>query len=246
MYTPNHIARPNIGMLGMEPLRAVLEFARLQFIPSAPQATPGDGHAVVLFPGLGTDRHYMKPLARHCERLGYVAYDWGRGRNVGPKGPVGPWIGHLAKEMEAMLSRHPDATFIGWSLGGIYARELAKAMPGRVRQVITLGSPFSRINDSTNVGWLYELLTGSSTRISRDFARSLRTPPPVPNTSIYSRSDGVVAWKACVGDAYANSENIEVASSHLGLVWHPEVFRIVADRLAQPRGQWAPFLGNVA
>lgn len=242
MSTANRITRPNLGMLGLEPLRAAVEFTRLQFMSSPPAAPRGDGHAVVLFPGLGTDSRYMAPLARYCEKLGYVAYDWGRGRNTGPTGPVNGWLAPLATELESMVSRHTDATFIGWSLGGIYARELAKVMPDRVRQVITLGSPFARVTDSTNVAWLYELLSGSPTKISRDLARSLREPPPVPTTSIYSRSDGVVAWQACVGDACQHTENVEVTSSHLGLVWHPEVFRIVADRLAQPRGQWAPWL----
>ena len=242
MSTANAINRPHLGMLGLEPLRAALEFVRTQFVSSAKGAPAGDGHAVVLFPGLGADRHYMAPLAKYCEKLGYTAYDWGRGRNTGPEGPVKTWLRPLAAELQSMVAGHSDATFIGWSLGGIYARELAKVMPDRVRQVITLGSPFARITDSTNVDWIYEFLSGSSTKVTPGFARALRTPPPVPTTSIYSRSDGVVAWEACIGDACANTENIEVTSSHLGLVWHPDVFKILGDRLAQPRGHWTPWL----
>ena len=110
-----------------------VEFTRLQFMSSSPAAPRGDGHAVVLFPGLGTDSRYMAPLARYCEKLGYVAYDWGRGRNTGPTGPVNGWLAPLATELESMVGRHTDATFIGWSLGGIYAREIAKRCPGSVR-----------------------------------------------------------------------------------------------------------------
>ena len=108
--------------------------------------------------------------------------------------------------------------------------------------VITLGTPFARLTGATNVEWLYELVNGRPGRIGRALERTLRAPPPVPTTSIYSRSDGVVAWQACVGEPSPRAENIEVDSSHLGLVWHPDVFRIVADRLAQRPGRWRPWV----
>jgi pimeloyl-ACP methyl ester carboxylesterase len=132
-------------------------------------------------------------------------------------------------------------TLIGWSLGGLYAREIAKALPHRVRQVITLGTPFARIANSTNVQWLFELLSGTSAAVDTALARRLAAAPPVPTTSIYSRSDGVVAWQACVAKPSPLAENVEVESSHLGLIWHPDVLRIVADRLAQPPGDWRPW-----
>jgi triacylglycerol esterase/lipase EstA (alpha/beta hydrolase family) len=236
-------AKPNLGMLTLEPLRALIEYARMSCANDA--APTGDGHAIVLFPGLGADHKYMVPLAKHCERLGYAAYHWGRGRNTGPAGNPLEWVGELAGDVSAMVGReHASMTLVGWSLGGIYAREVAKALAPRVRQVITLGSPFARVADSTNVQWLFELLNGRTGRIDARLARTLRTAPPVPTTSIYSRSDGVVAWQACVGEPGPCVENIEVKSSHLGLVWHPEVFRIVADRLAQRRGEWRPWRGR--
>ncbi|MEO8134077.1 MAG: alpha/beta fold hydrolase [Betaproteobacteria bacterium] len=228
-------------MLGIEPLRAALEFARMHFMRHEQHAT-GDGHAVVLFPGLGTDHRYMAPLTKHCERLGYECHDWGRGRNTGPVGDPDAWLADLAAEVSAIADRQDDGvSLIGWSLGGLYAREIAKALPGRVRHVITLGSPFARISNSTNVGWLYGLLNRRSTAIDSRLAKRLRTPPPVPTTSVYSRSDGIVAWQACVAGRGPQTENIEVESSHLGLVWHPEVLDIVSDRLAQPRGNWRPW-----
>jgi len=110
-----------------------------------------------------------------------------------------------------------------------------------VRQVITLGTPFACIAKSTNVQWLFELLSGTSATVDAAFAQRLATAPPVPTTSIYSRSDGVVAWQACIAEASPLAENIEVDSSHLGLVWHPDVLRIVADRLAQRRRKWKPW-----
>ena len=227
-------------MLGIEPVRAMLEYARMRFMDDG-GVSPGDGHAVVFFPGLGTDVRFTTPIIQHCRRLGYACYDWGRGMNTGPAGNPTPWLRGLAGEIGAMVDKHRETvSLVGWSLGGLYAREIAKHIPNRVRQVITIGSPFASIADSTNVGWLYEWLAGAPAAVDQRLAKSLKTPPPVPTTSIYSRSDGVVAWKACLEVCGPRAENVEVDSSHLGLVWHPEVLRIVAERLAQRAGSWAP------
>ena len=227
-------------MLALEPVRALLEVARMQLAEPTSGWMRGDGHAVVLFPGLGADHRFMDPLGRHCELLGYDVAHWGRGRNTGPEGDPAKWLAALAQEIDALVVPR-EMTLIGWSLGGLYAREIAKALPHRARQVITLGTPFARIANSTNVQWLYELLSGTSAAVDTAFARRLAASPPVPTTSIYSRSDGVVAWQACVGKTSPLAENIEVESSHLGLIWHPDVLRIVADRLAQRPGKWRPW-----
>jgi hypothetical protein len=229
-------------MLGIEPIRALLEFVRMHFRDDG-DSSAGDRHPVVLFPGFGADHRYMAPLRKFCERRGYVCYDWGRGMNTGPSGGSSQWLNTLSTDVAAMVNGHKErVTLINWSLGGLYAREIAKAIPARIRQVITLGSPFGNVATSTNVGWLYELLNGGTTAIDSRLAKTLRTPPPVPTTSIYSRSDGVVAWKACIARRGAFTENIEVNSSHLGLVWHPDVMSIVANRLAQREGGWTPWI----
>ena len=244
MLSAGGLSSPNLGMLAVEPLRAMLEFARMRFTSDEPSSTRGDGHMVVFFPGLGADHRFMEPLSGQCARLGYSCRHWGRGFNTGPSGEPAAWLSELATELGAALpATRKGVTLIGWSLGGLYAREIAKAMPQRVRQVITLGTPFARLSNSTNVQWLFELLNGKSPEVDPQLARRLRTPPPVPTTSIYSRSDGVVAWQACVSTPGPQSENIEVESSHLGLIWHPDVRRIVADRLAQPADGWRPFAG---
>ena len=226
-------------MLVLEPVRALFELARAHLTDYEDQPR-GDGHGVVLFPGLGADESFMSTLANHCERLGYVCHDWGRGRNTGPTGPSVDWLNDLAKDIGKKVHHHPEGvSLIGWSLGGLYAREVAKALPRGVRQVITLGSPFANLADSTNAGWLYELLSGNSATVSKTLTQMLKSPLPVPTTSIYSRSDGIVAWEACVGPPGPMAENIEVDSSHIGLVWHPDVLKIVADRLGQRKGEWA-------
>ena len=211
----------------------MLELAHAQFSDCKNHAR-GDGHAVVLFPGLGTDHSCMAPLANHCQRLGYACRHWGRGRNTGPTGPILTWLRHLASDIEELIREYPKkVTLMGWSLGGIYAREVAKAIPGRVRRVVTLGTPCRNVSDSTNVRWLYDVLNPGSAMLSASLKTRLKTPPPVPTTSIYSRSDGIVAWEACRLAPGSLAENIEVDSSHLGLIWHPDVFQVIAKRLSR-------------
>ena len=117
---------PPLSLLGVEPLRAVLEYASMRFMDRA-SLPPGDGHPVVIFPGLATDRRATEPLKDFCEELGYTAYDWGRGFNTGPVGDVDQWLDELSDHVADLVSHHDETvSLIGWSLGGIYAREMAR------------------------------------------------------------------------------------------------------------------------
>jgi hypothetical protein len=235
-------ASPSLALLGLEPVRAALEYmgARLMDRSALPS---GDGHPVVIFPGLAADKSAIEPLKGCCLDLGYAAYDWGRGLNMGPRGDIEAWLDELAAHVQSVACLHERrVSLIGWSLGGIYAREIARKLPDAVRQVITLGSPFAGDGDATNVGWLYRLLSGQVPKVDEALSQRLRSTPPVPTTSIYSRSDGVVAWEACrEAEGHPWAENIEVEASHIGLVWHPKVWAVVADRLSQPEGEWRPY-----
>jgi hypothetical protein len=112
-----------------------------------------------------------------------------------------------------------------------------------VRQVITIGTPFNAEADHTNVGWLFRLLSGSPATIDPDLSKRLRTPPAIPTTSIYSKTDGVVAWQTCRHDApAAHIQDIEIDGSHIGMGWNSEALRVVADRLGQPLDGWKPYL----
>ncbi len=107
-------------LLGAEPWRAAFEFVSHQLTPS-PSKPIGDGHPVVIFPGLATDGTAVAPLRNHCQSLGYAAFDWGQGRNTGPQGDVDEWLAALAARISAALSGFDQsATLIGWSLGGLY------------------------------------------------------------------------------------------------------------------------------
>jgi pimeloyl-ACP methyl ester carboxylesterase len=146
----------------------------------------------------------------------------------------------LVRELNDAHGR--KVSLVGWSLGGLYARQLAKMMPERVRSVITLGSPFAAGPKATNAWRVYEMASGR--RAEEEDARfggSLSGTPPVPTTAIFSRTDGICAWQGCREKASAMSESIEVESSHCGMGHHPAAVYAVADRLAQREGEWAPF-----
>ncbi len=229
------IHRPALSLLVAEPFRAALDFASHQLAKPA-RAASGDGHPVVIFPGLGTDGKSVAGVRDHCRALGYAALDWGRGFNTGPRGDLDAWLSGLRQHVTQLLQPYPQpATLIGWSLGGLYARELGKVMTPQLRQVITIGTPFNADGDHTHVGWLYGLLSRSSPVRDAALARRLRTPPPLRTTSIYSRSDGLVAWQTCLHDRPNTLvQDIEVVSSHIGMGWNREVLDVVADQLQRP------------
>lgn len=194
----------------------------------------------MIFPGLGGHGGSVATLRAHCRALGYDAFDWGQGFNTGPQGDLDTWLRDLNSIVAERLAGHTQpATLIGWSLGGLYAREIGKLMAPRIRQVITIGTPFNAQADHTNVGWLFRLLSGSPSTMDPALSRRLRTPPPQRTTSIYSRSDGVVAWQTCRHDKQSDLvHDIEVSGSHIGLGWNRDVLAVVADCLGQQPGTW--------
>ena len=239
---PVSIERPSLQWLGLEPWRAALEFGS-HSLSRSPRGFKSDGHPVIIFPGMATGATAVSPLRRYCEDLGYAAADWGWGLNAGPQGDMERWLAELTRHIADMLEPFEQtATLIGWSLGGIYAREVGKKLAPKVRQIVTLGTPFNAADDHTRVGWIYQLLNGNAPALTTQLSTQLRSAPPIPTTSIYSRSDGVVAWQTCLHDELAKQqgqvEDIEVNGSHLGLGWNNKALRVIADRLAQPPGNW--------
>ena len=243
---PARIGRPALTLLGSEPWRAARELVS-HALTRAPRAG-GDGHPVIIFPGLGSSGIAVTPLRAHCLALGYAAFDWGQGYNRGPAGDFDAWLSVLEARIGELLEPFSQsATLIGWSLGGLYARELAKRMAPRVRQVITFGTPFNASADHTNVGWLFRLISGNAARLDPELSARLRRPPPLPTTSIYSRADGVVAWQTCRhAEAADFVEDIEIDGSHVGMGWNPAVLAVVGDRLAQVPGRWRPYADKQA
>jgi predicted alpha/beta hydrolase family esterase len=228
---------PSIGLLAMEPVRALFDYVASRVAGHAEKV--GDGHPVVVFPGLGGGAFTTSHLRKYLNASGFAAHDWGQGVNTGPSGDFDEWLQRLEEQVAALHAQTGrKVSLVGWSLGGVYAREIAKRMPGKVRQVITLGTPFGAIGGANHAGGVYRILNGDMSQLTPQLQERLRQCPIVPTTSIYSRSDGIVAWQGCVEQAGPLSESIEVGASHLGMVSHPEVLRTVAHRLAQVEGQW--------
>lgn len=200
----------------------------------------GDGHPVLLLPGFLASDLSTRPLRAFLRDLDYWAHRWNLGRNLGSSAML---EARMSERLEAVHERHGRrVSLIGWSLGGVYARVLANRHPERVRCVITLGSPFAR-NARANQAWrLYEWLTDQKIdEIPAERMAEVRRTPPVPTTSIFSRSDGIAAWQSSIEPEGPLAESIEVSGSHLGLGFNPLVLYAIADRLAEPEGVWRPF-----
>ena len=170
----------------------------------------GDGHAVLVLPGLGGGDPSTAPLRWFLDRLGYRSYGWGLGPNRG----FGRHVTDGLDELLAAKHETGPVSLIGWSLGGVHAINLARRRPDAVRSIITLGSPL---------------------------AGGRHPPADIPTTSVYSRTDAIVPWRASLLPTRPFHENVEVRGSHLGLGHNPAVAVIVADRLAQHTETWRAF-----
>ena len=205
----------------------------------------GQGQPVMVLPVLGGGAESTVPLRRTLDQAGFVSYDWGMGANTGPRDRnLNRWLRELEeKVVEVAEQEGSSVTLLGWSLGGIYARELAKRANPLIRQVITLGTPFKTEVDSQQQRCpLFRVLESGYGGMAVNLRHRLRQCPPVPYTSIFSRSDGLVPWQLCVEQESPIAENIEVeGASHRGLPAHPRVLEVITNRLAQPEGEWRPF-----
>jgi pimeloyl-ACP methyl ester carboxylesterase len=231
---------PPLSLLITEPFRAAIDFCSAKF--GQPPRFEGDGHPVIVYPGLGASAMATSQLRGYLKGCNLRVHDWGLGLNRGPEGDFDAWIAPLVERVrELHRESGRKVSLVGWSLGGIYAREVAKLCPEAVRQVITLATPFGSLGDANHAGTLLKLLGGDTSQLTPAVQERLRQRPPVPVTSIYSRQDGVVSWRGCIEPAGEFVENVQVDASHLGMPTHAEVLRVVGHRLAQPEGAWKPY-----
>jgi pimeloyl-ACP methyl ester carboxylesterase len=233
---------PSRTLLLTEAPRAGLDLAALLATwPLLTTAPRGDGHPVLVLPGLLTGDPATILLRRVLRALGHDVSGWSLGTNRGATGRV-------VRELRAQLDRlHRDSgrrvSLVGWSLGGLYAQELARASPGSVRGLITQGSPVQRrMRWAQGVSRLVDRgahLVPGTDGLHRPWAES--GPLRVPATSVYTRADGIVEWTSCRYAAAPRRQDVEVRGSHLGLATNPAVLWLLADRLAQPEARWRPF-----
>ena len=210
--------------------------------PLLRMAPRGQPHPVLVLPGLMASDLSTKTLRGWVGRLGHPVVGWSLGRNRGPSKEVNAELPDLVARLAA--EHGAPVSIVGWSLGGVFARRLARRTPRLVRQVISLGSPLGASGRRLGAGpgsRVYrrpptlQVVDGSSA------SGVLPRPLPVPSTAVYSRWDGVVDWRACRQQTGPTSENVAVRSSHLGMTHDPAVLWIVADRLALPPDAWRPF-----
>ncbi len=217
--------------------RAGGEFASLMLmLPLLRMNAPrGNERPVIVLPGFGANDNSTWVLRRFLEDLDYAVTGWGMGRNTGPGQPL---IERLIERAVTLNRGHDQrVNLVGWSRGGMIAREIARARPDLVRQVITLGTPVKGGPGATSIGRLVQASTGLTDAQMRALIRRREaTPIKVPITALYSKTDGVVAWRAAIDSTNPDVESIEVESSHIGFGANPQVFRIVAQRLDKPRG----------
>jgi len=231
---------PGLGLLLAE-ARGIFEFnASLLLSPVLMRAPRGDGHPVLTLPGFLASDLSMAPMRRYLRELGYDDHALRMGRNIGGVSRMRAALRDRLAEIHASTGR--KVSVVGWSLGGVYARDLALQAPSMVRYVITLGSPFANDVRATNATRLYEALSGETVGENSELRNAIAGDLPVPTTSIYSRADGIVNWRTCLLRPSDTAENIEVRlASHVGLGVNPAALWAVADRLAQGEGEFAQF-----
>jgi pimeloyl-ACP methyl ester carboxylesterase len=223
--------------------RAILEVGLgLATAPLMRLAPRGDGHAVLVLPGFMASDRSTGHLREVLPRLGYAVQGWELGRNLG----VVPGLREALRERLAALhdANRRKVSLVGWSLGGVLARDLALSSPEKVRCVVSLGSPFSGDLGASNVRNLYDAVAGERVRVRPDAALLARLAGDlgVSATAIYSRTDGIVNWRTSVLTPNDHAENIEIlGASHLALGFNPAAVWAVADRLAQKEGHFAKF-----
>ncbi len=232
---------PALPFFLAEPVRGVASHVAFPFTAAMLAAAPrGDGHGVLVLPGLLGDDLSTSLMRRFLSCRGYDVHGWGLGRNVGPTAKV---VERLPQRIEEIADRNGGkVSVIGWSLGGIFAREIARRQSELVRDVITLASPYGmKDTDRSRADAAFRRHARRHVPSDSSDRARLRLPIPVPSTSLYSRTDGIVDWRACIEPVGTDNENIAVRASHLGIGVDPAALWVIADRLSQPEGQWSPF-----
>jgi len=225
-----------------------LETAAFGLVPWLRGRLPrGDGHPVLVVPGFTADDRSTRPLRAVLRDQGFASHGWSLGSNMGSTSGV---VAGLRARLLQLHARHGRrVTLVGWSLGGVYARLLAAEHPGKIRQVVTLASPYRMVEVDRSASypiWRRVEHLHDGRLAGWGVPEADRPPLQVPATSIYSRTDGVVRWEKCIdetesGCVYPRAENIEVRATHVGLGTNPAVIVAILDRLGQPEDRWRPF-----
>ncbi len=228
---PPQFSKPTLFDILRE-VRAPFEFASIALhVHALSQAPKSDGRAVMLVPGYLADDYSMRPLGAYLGYLGYDVYYTELGRNMGKVNTDMMRLGDRVKSISQDLDGE-QVTLIGWSLGGVLTREVARLFSDVVAEVLTLGTPIVGGPKFTSVGKRYAKLNNIDLeKFELDVHQRNSIGLTQPVTSIYSKSDGVVGWQASVDIYNSHAVNIEVTGSHMGLGVNPKVWLTIADVL---------------
>ena len=217
-----------LGVQG-PPLRRLLgELGPPRVFVSLPSHRARRPQTVMLLPGFGAHPLRMRRMARALARAGHEPHDWGLGFNLGPT-PEN--FAFLLGRIRALADRRAEpVALVGWSLGGLFAREIARRQPDQVSLVVTMGTPFSGDRRANNAWRAYQLITGHTVDcppIECDFS----VKPPVPTVALWSPRDGVVAPRSARGRPGERDRAIALRCSHLGFAGDPDCIAEVLRQL---------------
>ncbi len=230
---PDVLLAPSRWLLLTEAM-AGLDLAR-GLLSSTRKLPKGHGPVLVI-PGFQASDFETLLLRRKLARLGYTVYGWGLGRNHGKTGKLVP---RLIEQVRALHVRHAlPVKIVGWSLGGVFARDVAREAPEAVEQIVTLGSPIVGGPKYTVFAGLYKKQGFDLDKLAASAdAREASRPLPCPVTAIYARRDGIVAWHSCIERNHDCVSHVETTATHFGMAAHPQTLRLVAEALTTaPRG----------
>ncbi len=216
------------GRVGLEASLLMLQLPLLRM-----QVARGQGPVMVL-PGFMADDSSTWLLRRFLGSLGYSVSAWGMGLN---RGSMMQYLEPLIEKLEVLSERADElSSLVGWSRGGTLSREIARERPDLIKNVITMGSPVRGGVNASSIGRLVMAQSGlTADQINQMLRERQRRPINTPITAIYSKTDGVVSWQACVDDLNPNVTHHVVQGSHTGLGFNADVYRLVAKSLAEQR-----------
>lgn len=170
---------------------------------------PADGPAALVIPGFVAHDRTTEALRQALADAGWRVHGWNMGVNWGARAET---VDRLKDRID-QISPGKQILVVGWSLGGLFARELGRAAPDRVRAVVTLGSPFSGDPKQNHVWRLYERIAGHS--VDDPPLPRITDKPPVPHLALWSRRDGLIAPRAARGLDHERDEEVELSCTHM-------------------------------